>query len=129
MASTDTQPVELALPQATKPRVGMLGVMQDLYDEMLPGITDRQAAYAEEVRASLAEVADVDAGSPVKDREGIERRIRELEARDVDGLLVVMLTYGPAMRVARALRATRLPVCLANIQPVPEVTARGTWAT
>ena len=72
--------------------------------------------------ASLAEVADVDAGSPVKDREGIERRIRELEARGVDGLLVVMLTYGPAMRVARALRETRLPVCLANIQPVPAVT-------
>ena len=34
-----------------------------------------------------------------------------------------MLTYGPGMRVARALAETRLPVCLANIQPVPEVTA------
>ena len=33
-----------------------------------------------------------------------------------------MLTYGPAMRVARALHETRLPVCLANIQPVPAVT-------
>ena len=38
-------------------------------------------------------------------------------------LLVVMLTYGPGMRVARALSETRLPICLANIQPVPEVTA------
>ena len=35
-----------------------------------------------------------------------------------------MLTYGPAMRVARAPRARRaLPICLANIQPVPAVTA------
>ena len=49
--------------------------------------------------------------------------MRELEARGLDGLLVVMLTYGPAMRVARALAETRLPVCLANIQPVPAVTA------
>jgi L-arabinose isomerase len=34
-----------------------------------------------------------------------------------------MLTYGPAMRVARLLAETRLPICLANIQPVPAVTA------
>jgi L-arabinose isomerase len=104
------------------PRVGMLAVMQDLYDEMLPGITERQGAYAEEVGAALADVADVDVGAPAKDRAGIERRVRELESADVDGLLVVMLTYGPAMRVARALDGTRLPVCLANIQPVASVT-------
>jgi L-arabinose isomerase len=49
--------------------------------------------------------------------------MRDLEARDLDGLLVVMLTYGPGMRVARLLAQTPLPVCLANIQPVPAVTA------
>jgi L-arabinose isomerase len=100
----------------------MLAVMQGLYDEMLPGITERQGAYAEEIAAALAGVADVDAGAPVKDRDGIERRVRELERADVDGLLVVMLTYGPAMRVTRALAQTQLPVCLANIQPVAAVT-------
>jgi L-arabinose isomerase len=120
MASTETQSPVLAPPQATRPRIGMLGVMQDLYDAMLPGITARQADYGREVAAALADVADVDAGEPVKDRAGIEARVRELDG--ADGLLVVMLTYGPAMRVARALAATPLPVCLANIQPVPDVT-------
>ena len=33
-----------------------------------------------------------------------------------------MLTYGPAMRVARALAETRLPICLLNVQPVPAIT-------
>ena len=47
--------------------------------------------------------------------------MREFEAAGVDGLLVVMLTYGPGMRVARALSETRLPICLANIQPVAAV--------
>jgi L-arabinose isomerase len=122
MASTETHPLDIAPLLTTKPRVGMLGVMQGLYDEMLPGITERQAAYAAEVAAALADVADVEEGAPVKDRDGVERRLRELESRDLDGLLVVMLTYGPAMRVARALAQTRLPVCLANIQPVPGVT-------
>src|SRR6201990_3782535 len=49
--------------------------------------------------------------------------MRFLESQDPDGLLVVTLTYGPAMRVSRVLRDTRLPICLANIQPVANVTA------
>jgi L-arabinose isomerase len=101
--------------------VGVLGIMQELYDDMLPGITERQAAYALEVGARL-EALDVQVAPPARNRADIEERVRAFEADGVDGLLVVMLTYGPGMRVARALADTRLPVCLANIQPVPEVT-------
>ena len=61
--------------------------------------------------------------APVKDRAAVERAVSEFENEGVDGLLVVMLTSGPAMRVARALAETRLPVCLANLQPVPAITA------
>jgi L-arabinose isomerase len=103
-----------------RPRIGLLGVMQELYDEMLPGITERQAAYAESVAAALRGVVDVDVAPPVRGRADAERSLRELDG--VDGLLVVMLTYGPAMRVSRALAGTSLPICLANIQPVPGVT-------
>ena len=28
-----------------RPKIGLLGVMQELYDDMIPGITDHQAAY------------------------------------------------------------------------------------
>jgi L-arabinose isomerase len=123
MASTETHPTQDGAVVLTRPRIGLLGIMQALYDDMLPGITERQAAYAADVAAALVDVAGVDVMPPVKDRDGAERAVRELEQRDLDGLLVVMLTYGPAMRVARALADTSLPVCLANIQPVPAVTA------
>jgi L-arabinose isomerase len=106
----------------SRPRIGLLGIMQSLYDEMLPGIAERQAGYAGEVAAALRDVADVEVAPPVKEREDAERAMRELEAQDLDGLLVVMLTYGPAMRVARLLANTPLPICLANIQPVASVT-------
>ena len=105
-----------------RPRIGLLGIMQELYDEMLPGISERQEAYARDVAAALGGIADVTVAAPVKDRAGVERAVSELEHEGVDGLLVVMLTYGPAMRVARALAETRLPVCLANVQPVPAIT-------
>ena len=104
------------------PRIGLLGIMQSLYDDMLPGITERQAGYANDIGAALADVADVVVGPPVKEREDAERVMREFAGSELDGLLVVMLTYGPAMRVARLLARTELPICLANIQPVPQVT-------
>jgi L-arabinose isomerase len=115
------QPAPVEVAQA-RPRIGLLGVMQSLYDDMLPGIAERQAAYAREVAAALSDVADVEVAPPVKEREDAERAMADLSARNLDGLLVVMLTYGPAMRVARLLAETPLPVCLANIQPVPSVT-------
>ena len=43
-----------------KPRVGMLGVMQALYDEMLPGITERQARVRRGGGRGAGEVADVE---------------------------------------------------------------------
>jgi L-arabinose isomerase len=122
MASAETQSLENGRVVQTRPRIGLLGIMQALYDDMLPGITERQAAYAAEVAAALGGVADVETAPPVKHRDDAERALRELESRDLDGLLVVMLTYGPAMRVARALARTPLPICLANIQPVAAVT-------
>jgi L-arabinose isomerase len=121
-ATTDSPANGSELQRAT-PRIGLLGIMQALYDDMLPGIAERQAGYAAEVAAALGEVAAVEVGPPVKDRADAERVMRDLEGRKLDGLLVVNLTYGPAMRVARLLAETRLPICLANIQPVPAVTA------
>ena len=119
---TSTASADIASAPA-RPRIGLLGIMQSLYDDMLPGVTERQAAYAAEVADALSEVADVHVSRPVKERADAEREMRELESRDLDGLLVVMLTFGPAMRVARLLADTRLPICLANIQPVAAVTA------
>ena len=116
-----TRPAEAGVEPA-RPRIGLLGVMQSLYDDMLPGIAERQAAYAQEVAAALAGVCDVEVAPPVKERADAERAMADLAGRGLDGLLVVMLTYGPAMRVARLLAETPLPVCLANIQPVGEVT-------
>src|SRR5216684_4983039 len=105
-----------------KPRIGILGIMQDLYDDMIPGIAQRQEGYACELAAHLSDVAEFIPSKPVKYREDAERAMREFENADLDGVMVVMLTYGPAMRVARLLAESRLPVCLANIQPEPTVT-------
>ncbi len=105
-----------------KPRIGILGVMQDLYDDMIPGIAQRQEGYAAELAAHLADVGEFIPSKAIKYREDAIRAMREFENSDLDGVMVVMLTYGPAMRVARLLAESRLPVLMANIQPEPAVT-------
>jgi L-arabinose isomerase len=105
-----------------KPRIGILGIMQDLYDDMIPDIAARQLGYAREIAAHLADVAEFIPSDPVKYREEAEHAMREFENGNLDGVMVVMLTYGPAMRVARLLAESRLPILMANIQPEPSVT-------
>lgn len=105
-----------------KPRIGILGIMQDLYDDMIPGIAHRQEGYAAELAAHLSDAGEFIASKAIKYRTDAELAMREFENTGVDGVLVVMLTYGPAMRIARLLAESKLPVCLANIQPEPAVT-------
>src|SRR5437879_3654614 len=108
----------------TVARIGILGIMQDLYDDMIPGIAQRQEVYAAELAAHLGVPGELEfvPAKAIKYREDAERVMHEFEVADLDGVLVVMLTYGPAMRVARLLSESRLPICLANIQPEPNVT-------
>jgi L-arabinose isomerase len=125
-STTATRPAtDSAESAADRPRIGLLGIMQELYDDMLPGITERQAAYARELGETLAAGAgiEVEVAPPARDRADVERLVADLGSRGLDGLMVVMLTYGPGMRVARALAGTELPICLANVQPVANVTA------
>ena len=106
------------------PRIGLLGIMQELYDDMIPGITERQGEYAAAVAQKLAPVADVRFTRPARNREDVEAIARELVAADVDGIAIVMLTYGPAMRTVRALLQTPVPLLLTNIQPERSITPR-----
>jgi L-arabinose isomerase len=105
-----------------RPRIGVLGIMQELYDDMLPGITERQGRYAQELGAVLGRDLEVAVAPPARNREEIEATLRRFELDGLEGVLVVMLTYGPGMRVARGLSECPLPVCLANTQPQGEVT-------
>ncbi len=105
-----------------RPRIGLLGVMQELYDEMIPGITEHQADYARQLAARLGDAAEVLFLRPARNREDIEAITRELLADGVEGIAIVMLTYGPAMRSVRPLLQTPVPLALLNVQPERSVT-------
>ncbi len=118
------------MTSARRPRVGLLGIMQELYDDMIPGITEHQAAYAEAVAARLGSVAEVVFRGPARCREDVEARVRELTAAGVDGIAIVMLTYGPALRTVRALIESAASRCCWRTSSHSERSPRsGTWPT
>lgn len=105
-----------------RPQVGLLGIMQELYDDMLPGITDRQGQYAEKIADRLGGVVDVTFDGPARNRSDIERQVQNFNKKGLDGILIVMLTYGPALRTVRAFSENELPMMLANVQPERTIT-------
>ena len=96
--------------------------MQELYDDMIPGITDTQGGYAQRIADQLEDVVDVTFQEPARNRQDIERQMWAFNEEGLDGVLLVMLTYSPAMRTVRALSENELPVMLANVQPERRIT-------
>jgi L-arabinose isomerase len=111
-----------------KPRIGLLGIMHGLYDEKQPEITETQEKFARDVVAHLHDVAEVYFPGAAKDRERIEKFMQEFHEKEVDGVMIVMLLYSPGLRLVQALECNRLPLMLANIQPLPAVTQDWNWS-
>ena len=89
-----------------KPVIGLLGIMQELYDDMLPGITERQEDYARQVAKRLADQVDVRFPGAARDRNDVERHMHAFETDGCEGILVVNLTYGPGSAHRQRLSAT-----------------------
>ena len=116
------EPISSGAPSRKAPRVGLLGIMQELYDDTLPGITERQGRYARQIADHLSDTIEVTFREPARNRSDIERQVRRFNDEDLDGIIIVMLTYGPALRTVRALSENQLPVMLANVQPERTIT-------
>ncbi len=111
-----------------KPKIGLLGIMHGLYDEKQPEITAQQEEFGRSVVARLSDSADITFKCAVKTRAQIEEVVAEYNRGDYDGIMIVMLLYSPGFRLIGALKENGLPIMLANVQPLPVVTADWDWS-
>jgi len=111
-----------------KPRIGFLGIMHELYEQSQPEIPAKQAVFAKKVVEQLKDVAEVDFPGVAKNQELIEKYVKYFNDNGYDGIMLVNLLYSPGMRVVQALQNNHLPLLLANIQPLPEVTKDWNWS-
>jgi len=104
-----------------KPRIGLLPLMLELYDEAAPELKPKQAKFAEEIAKALGD--DIQVGSaPVCNTRGqVEAAVEDFEAKRLDGIIVVHLSYAPSLISANALTRTSLPVLLLDTTPAPRL--------
>ncbi len=105
-----------------RPKIGFLGLMQGLYDAFMPELTDLQERFARDVIEKLSPGLDIHFPGVCKTREDVEKLMSYFNHEGFDGIIIVNLVYAPGVNLVRALQNNRIPLLLANIQPVPEVT-------
>lgn len=104
-----------------KARVGLLGLMLELYD-VWPDLKDKMADFGRAVAETLTPFADVSFPGVCNTRAQVETAVAAFEADGTDLIIVVLLTYAPSHIAAPALCRTRLPVLLYNTQRLRAVT-------
>lgn len=104
-----------------KPRLGLLALMTDGYEPIFPGITERQENYARELMGQMSPYADISFAGIGLNREEICRIVRKYNQEEVDGILIVLLTYSHGSYLLKALEENHLPLALAVVQPDQEV--------
>ncbi|MBN1581089.1 MAG: arabinose isomerase, partial [Anaerolineae bacterium] len=104
-----------------KARVGLLGLMLELYD-LYPELKPLMEAFAQELVDTLADFAEVDFPGVCNTREQVDRAVNGFEAGGKELIVVVLLTYAPSHIALPALIGTRLPVLVFNTQQMLAVT-------
>lgn len=103
------------------PRLGLLGLMTDGYEPNFPGITARQEAYAREIVAEMSDVVEIYFPGAAMNRADIEAKVKKMNEMELDGMLIILLTYSQGSWAVRALQNNRLPLGFAVVQPDSEV--------
>lgn len=114
--------------EKVRPHIGVLALMQGLYDESQPEIPANQTKYMLEVLDSLSDIADFDFPGLAKERPDIERIVKKFNDDALDGIIIVNTLYSPGLRLVQAFKKNHLPVLLANIQPIAKVGDYWNWS-
>ncbi|HSW44322.1 MAG TPA: hypothetical protein VLM89_01995 [Phycisphaerae bacterium] len=100
-----------------RPKVGILGLTLEFYEQYAPALrAGRERFVREKLMPALADVADVRFDGAVFTAEAVEKIIRQYEVDGVEVLLVILLTYSPSLVSGPALKRTRLPIVVWNVQ-------------
>ncbi len=106
------------------PRIGLLGITQELYDNVVEGITDYQRRFGNEMVSWFKDDLTVIYPGPAKNRTQIEQTMAQFNRDNLDGIMIVMLTYAPSLWSINAFKNNALPLLLANLQPERTVSAQ-----
>ncbi len=104
-----------------KPKLGVLALMLEDYLPLFDGIERAQEHYVRRMLDRFRSIADFCFPHVAKNRGEIERLVREFNADQLDGILILLLTYAQGMYLVHAMQENNLPLALALVQPEQSV--------
>jgi L-arabinose isomerase len=109
------------MPVNLKPKVGILGLTLDFYENNPKIREGRDAWVRKAVLPALASQVRPLYHGAVFQRAAIEAEVRRLEREGAEVLMVVLLTYSTSLSSLQALLQTRLPIVIWNTQELYSV--------
>jgi len=106
-----------------RPKIGLLPLMLELYDESAPELKPHQAQFARQIADILSSDIEVSQAAVCNTREQVDAAVANFEGNGCEGIIVVHLSYAPSLISASALTRTSLPVLLLNTTPAPRMDA------
>ncbi len=110
------------MPERTQPRIGLVGLMLELYDKSNPELRPAQEAFGRELAETLGAIGEVTFGGVQNTREGVAAAVDAFRAADVDLLVTVHLSYSPSLIALPELLRWHGPLVLWNTQRITGVT-------
>lgn len=106
-----------------KPRLGVLALMLEDYLPLFPGIDRAQTEFVQKLLQKLEPAADFVFPHVAMNRRQIEELTAQYNYQQLDGILILLLTYSQGAYLVRALEENHLPLALALVQPEQTVRA------
>ena len=108
--------------KSSRPRVGILALTLELYERLAPDLRPKRENWLQtKVIPALAAVAEVRFSKAAFRREDVDAIVAGFDADGCDAIVVVCLTYSPSQIALPALKRTRLPIVVWNMQELRAV--------
>ena len=100
------------------PRVGLLPLYLELYDNVMPECRPRMDAFAETIAQELrCKELDVALAPVCRMEAEFDSAVKMLEEARVDAIVTLHLAYSPSLESAAALARTKLPIIVLDTTP------------
>jgi L-arabinose isomerase len=104
------------------PKIGLLGLMLELYDRSHPDLRPTQEGFAQDLVARLGQVGEVVYSGIQNTRQGVAEAVDRFSAEAVDLLVTVHFSYSPSLIALPELIRWQGPLVLWNTQRITGVT-------
>jgi L-arabinose isomerase len=109
------------------PKVGLLPLYLELYDEVIPENRIQMEAFLKDVSKEIERRNIIVKQSPVcSRREEFYRAVQYFEEEKVDAILTLHLAYSPSLESVEALSATKIPIIILDTTPAYSFNIRTT---